>query len=409
MLARLALHVAAVAMVQATSTTIAALLPVLARKRFGAGEWETLFITAAPTVFFTFSIFWNDLFSHTRFLRYILVFWTMACLPLALVAFATDYWMLLVPHLLCSLGGAGYHPAAGEVLKRLYPDGLRGRIYGVVWGFTLVAGAVLGYGLGEWLSHDEEAFRIFLPAAAAIQLGGVLILAFLAARTGVDVGRVRVAEDRSFYDRVVEPVTHMREVLKADPAFARYEAAYMTYGIGWMICYALLPIFVTDRLRLDYDQIAGSTQVAYLVGMVLMIGPAGYLMDRLGAARSTGLSFLMLIVYPLGLMGSTDAASLAVVSFVYGLSHAGTSVGWMLGPVALAPSPDKVPQYVAIHATFVGIRGKIFQGLGVLLYSLTHGFTLPFLLAAAAFAWSAVQMWRLDRFMRPGARVKTPA
>jgi hypothetical protein len=79
----------------------------------------------------------------------------------------------------------------------------------------------------------------------------------------------------------------------------------------------------------------------------------------------------------------------------------------MLGPVALAPSPDKVPQYVAIHATFVGIRGKIFQGLGVLLYSLTHGFTLPFLLAAAAFAWSAVQMWRLDRFMRLGGRDRT--
>jgi hypothetical protein len=63
-----------------------------------------------------------------------------------------------------------------------------------------------------------------------------------------------------------------------------------------------------------------------------------------------------------------------------------------------------VPQYVAIHATFVGIRGKIFQGLGVLLYSLTDGFTLPFLLAAGAFAWSAVQMWRLDRLMRPGRR-----
>jgi hypothetical protein len=88
-----------------------------------------------------------------------------------------------------------------------------------------------------------------------------------------------------------------------------------------------------------------------------------------------------------------------MVSFIYGLSHAGTSVGWMLGPVSLAPEPRKVPQYVAIHATFVGIRGKIFQGLGVLVYSLTHSFVLPFLLAAGAFAWSAVQMWQLNRLV----------
>jgi hypothetical protein len=71
----------------------------------------------------------------------------------------------------------------------------------------------------------------------------------------------------------------------------------------------------------------------------------------------------------------------------------------MLGPVSLAPTPDKVPQYVAIHATFVGIRGKIFQGLGVLIYTLTHSFVLPFLLAAAAFGWSAFQMWQLNRIM----------
>jgi MFS family permease len=296
----------AVILVQATATTMMAVLPVLARKRFDAGDWQTLFITAAPTVFFTFSIFWNDLFSHTRFSRYMWVYWAVACLPLALVGAATNYWMVLIPHLICSLGGAGYHPATGEVLKRLYPAASRGRIYSIVWGSNLVAGAFMGYGAGKWLAHDENAFRIFLPLVTALQLVGVLLFMFLAHRTRADEGRVKVSEDRAFYDRVVEPMTHMKEVLKSDPVFARYEAAYMTYGIGWMICYALLPIFVTDHLKLNYDQIAQSTQVTYLIGMVLMIGPAGYLMDRLGAVRSTGLSFAMLVLYPLGLIGSGD-------------------------------------------------------------------------------------------------------
>jgi hypothetical protein len=80
----------------------------------------------------------------------------------------------------------------------------------------------------------------------------------------------------------------------------------------------------------------------------------------------------------------------------------------MLGPVALAPTPAKVPQYVAIHATFVGIRGKIFQGLGVLIYSMTHSFVIPFVLAAMAFAWSAVQMWQLNRMMNRPVAVPDP-
>lgn len=386
----------AVILLQATSTSVITLMPILAAKRFFAGEWEVLFITAAPTVFFTLSIFWNDLFKHTRFSPYMLVYWAIACLPLAFIGLANNYWMLLIPHLICSVGGAGYHPAAGELLNRLYPGAIRGRVYSVIWAISLLAGAGIGYGLGKAMKGNEEAFRVILPLTAIVQLSGVLLFSWIARKIDCDTGRVKVSEDRTLYQRIVEPITHMREVLKNDSVFARYEAAYMTYGIGWMITYALLPTLVTKKLNLGYDEIATSTQVAYLFGMVLMLWPAGWLMDKLGPVRSTGLSFAMLTFYPIGLIFAPDVWWLTVVSFIYGISHAGTSVGWMLGPVSLAPSPDKVPQYVAIHATFVGIRGKIFQGLGVLLYSTTQSFTLAFSLAAIAFAWSAVQMWQLN-------------
>jgi MFS family permease len=402
------LHILGVVLVQATSTTLMSVISVLAIKRFGANEWQSLLVTAAPTVFFTFSIFWNDLFSHTRFARYMFIYWLIACLPLAIIGAATQYWMLLIPHLLCSLGGAGYHPASGELLKRLYPAASRGRIYSVVWGTSAVAAALFGTLVGRWLHHDENSFRWFLPLAAGMQFVGVLIFCILSRITAADDGRVKVSEDRTLYERVVEPVTHTREVLAADPVFARYEAAYMTYGVGWMICYALLPILGIKALQLTYEQVQDSTQVAYLIGLVLMLGPAGYLMDRLGPVRSTGLSFLMLTAYPLGLIAAHDPKSLGIVSFVYGLSHAGTSMGWMLGPVALAPSPEKVPQYVAIHATFVGIRGKIFQLLGVGLYTLTQSFTLPLLLAAAAFVWSAIQMLQLSRLMEQKKKAAAP-
>lgn len=390
-------HIVAVVMLQSTAFTLFALLPVIVRKRFDAGDWQTLLITAAPTVLFTLSIFWNDYFARRAFGRYMTTLWLVYSAPLLLMGFADSYWLIAVPHLISSIGGAGYHPAAGTLLKRLYPIGLQGRIYSLVWGTSMVAGAAMGFGMGKWLEADADAYRWIMPLTALFQLAGAFIFTRLAGIVGADDGRVKADTGGGLVRRVLEPIGHTTEVLRADPIFARYEAAYMTYGVGWMIAYALLPMLVTDRLNLSYDQAANSTHVAYLAGMVLMLWPAGYLMDRIGAIRSTGLSFAMLSVYPLGLLMAGDASQLALVSFLYGVSHAGASVGWMLGPVSLAPSPEKVPQYVAIHATFVGLRGKVFQLLGVGLYVLTRGFTWPLVIAAAAFLWSAVMMWQLHR------------
>lgn len=402
----LPVHVAGVALVQAVGMAVAFILPVVARRQFGANDWQTLLITATPTIFFSLSIFWNDFFSRRGFTSYLLIFWAVGCLPLAFIGLAQDYWTLLIPHLIVCVGGAGYHPAAGDLLKSLYPDRLRGRIYGIVWGCSSIVGAAAGWGVGEWLSHVAEAFRTYMPLAAGVQLVGVLLLAWLGRATGYSARRVIRPPEAGSLRRAFEPVAHAKDVLKSDPTFARYEAAYMTYGVGWMIAYALLPILVTDKLHLAYDQVARSTHVAYWVPLVAMILPAGMLIDRLGAVRSTALSFGLLTLYPVGLIFARNAGDLTAVTIWYGLAHAGASMGWMLGPVALAPSPAKVPQYVAIHATLVGIRGKVFQGLGVLLYAMTHSFAVPLAIAAAAYVWSAWQMWSLHTRMR---RAKAPA
>lgn len=376
------------------------ILPVLVRKRFGATDWPTLVVTSAPTVFFVLSIFWNDYFARRSMARYLAVYWLVACLPMAFVAFADNFWMVLVPHLISCVGGAGYHPPSGELFKRLYPDASRGRVYGLITCVQLIVGAGMSYGVGEWLSHNENAFRIYMPVAAVLQLAGVLVMVWIARRTGVS-GTRELKEGRGGLRvaAVFEPVLHMREVLRQDAIFARYEAAYMTYGVGWMVCYALLPILVTSKLHLRYDQIAESTHVSYLLAMVVMMIPAGRLMDRLGAVRSTGLSFALLTLYPLGLLAASSPQHLAAVSVVYGIAHAGASVGWALGPVALAPTPAKVPHYVAIHASLVGLRGTVFQGLGVLLYWATQSFVVPLIVASVAFIWSAGQMWRLHTRM----------
>jgi MFS family permease len=177
----------------------------------------------------------------------------------------------------------------------------------------------------------------------------------------------------------------------------------MTYGMGWMICNALVPVLATDRLHMSYTEFAGSTQVIYPLCILLMTYPAGWLNDRIGPVRTSALSFAGLAVYPLGLIIAYSVFAVGTATVVYGTAMAGVHMGWMLGPVALAPSREKVSEYVAIHATMVGIRGVIAQVLGMAIYRITGSFTCSFAVAALAFALAAWQMWRLQEYLRDSA------
>lgn len=411
-------HIVAASLISSTWFAVQFILPVLAVKQFNATSWQTVLVTAAPTVLSVLSIFWNAALSGRRLPSYLAGYWLLMGVPLAAIGLANDYWHLLIPQLIACIGFAAYHPVAGDLLRTLYPEHSRGRVYSWVWGASMCIGAAAGYVMGQLLNRDPNAFRVIMPVAAGLQLLGVIALMWLSHKSGHNAARNARIEATRTHERepmglrtLLDPIVHMGGILKADPVFARYEAAFMTYGVGWMIVTALMPLVVTKALHLGYDQLTESTYVPYWLAMTVMIVPAGMLMDRMGVARSTALSFLLLAGHPIGVVlaiasGEHGYMILLMASTYYGLAHAGSNIGWMLGPVSLAPSPDKVPQYVAIHATMVGIRGSIFQALGVGLYELTGSFTAPLLVASAAYVWSAWQMWVLrTRIARPaGAR-----
>ncbi|MEW6250226.1 MAG: MFS transporter [Planctomycetota bacterium] len=378
------------------------LIPMLVRLNFGSSDlawrdWQTTLVTAALPTLMVLTIFWNELLRRMRLRDYLLLFWVTAAFPLACMALARNYWELFACHLVATAGVASFSPVHGRLLKHFYSDARRGRAYAIINAVGLASGLGAAWAVGSWLEADPTAFRWYLPSAALVQLAGVVLLIRLA-----HASRIPDEPDprRLSWRSALEPVVHMGALLKSDRTFMRYERAFMTYGAAFMLCDSLLPVLATTRLGMSYEDYAHSTQVVLKLVMLAITLPTGWLNDRYGPVRTSGLAFAVLVFYPLGLLAAGSAAGLAGASVIYGIGLAGVMMGWMLGPVALAGSPEKVPQYVAIHATLVGVRGVIFQGLGMLLYKLTGGFTCPLLLAAAAFAWAAWQMSRLHGEVR---------
>lgn len=397
----------AVVLIQSVWFAVSTMMAVLARKRFGAGDWETMAVTAAVPTLMIFSVFWDAVLRRVGVRRFLAINWACTTLPLAVAALSTGFWFLLGCHVMAAIGAAGWSPVSGDLLKRFYGDRVRGRAFGVINTAIFLGMTLVSYVVGRSLDHDDDVFRVYLPAATAAYGLGVVLLRRLVAvmdrQTNVSAAppELRPVRLRSLF----APIVHLRSVLREDRRFYRYEAAFMTYGMGWMICNALLPVLATDRLRMTYTQFAAATQVAYPLGLLLMTFPMGWVLDRIGPTRTSALSFACLALYPLGLLAADRVATVAAVTVLYGIAMAGVHMGWMLGPVALAPSPDRVAHYVAIHASLVGLRGILAQGLGMFIYRMTGSFTWPFLIAAAAILWASLQMWRLHeltRAARPG-------
>lgn len=394
----MAVHTVASVLVQSLVTSIYALQAYLARKYFGASDWQTLLVTCALPALLSISIFWNEVLERVPLRRYLVIFWLVAVLPLGAIGLAQNYWQMLALHVLACAGQAGWTPLNGHVLKRLYPDAVRGRAYSVITAAALVGNMLAAFAIGKWLEADDDAFRKYLPAAAVLQAVGLVMFGWL---SHVTREPDHPAGPPAPWRSLLAPIAHMREILRKDVVFARYEIAFMTYGAGYMICDALLPVLMDEKLRLNYDDAANATRVVFSLGMLALMLPMGWLSDRLGPMRTSSLAFAALTLYPLGLMLSENKLHLAGASAIYGMAMAGVQLGWMLGPLVLAKTREQVTQYAAIHATLVGVRGVAFQGLGMLMYYFSGGFWVPMLLAALALGWSAWQMWRLHgRAMR---------
>lgn len=378
------------------------LMPLLVRLRFGSQDpnwkdWQTLAVTLAIPAMFLTSVFWSELLWRSSIKKYLLVFWLAATFPLGCLAFVQNYWQFLVCHVVSCAGYASWSPVHGQLLKHFYADASRGRIFGILNVVNYCSSIVAIYFVGTWMESRPEGFRLLLPAASLIHFASVLLLIRLAVRSGADLGPT--PEPPRAWRTVFEPVLKMRAILKQDPTFLRYEQAFMTYGAAYMCCEALMPVLGTDKLGMRYEDYAHSTQMAAKIAMLVVTILMGWLLDRIGAIRTSAVSFLILMFYPLALILTRGPLTLGAANLIYGVGLSGVVLTWMLGPVMLAGNPKLVPQYVAIHATMVGVRGILFQGFGMILYKLTGGFLWPLLIAAAAFFWASAQMTLLHRKM----------
>jgi len=180
-------------------------------------------------------------------------------------------------------------------------------------------------------------------------------------------------------------------ILARDRAFAVYSMAFVLVGTGYMLAAPLFPIFQVDRLHLSYGDVGLLSFLNSVVWMVSYI-VLGRALDRKGALWIVRLSLVTQAMMPLCYFLARDVWLVALAFFFGGVALAAGDLGWMNG-VLLFATPERVPDYAALHSLLAGVRGTVAPLigaalLGVPLIGMQGVFVLSFVLQIAGWLLS---------------------
>ncbi len=380
------------------------MFPYLLLNYFHASEWQTLISTMSVSITLVLSVVWNQLYCRMSSRGYLTLLWASAIAPLAGIALCHHAWSALAFIVIAATGFGGMQPLSGDILRNCYPPVARNRVFSAVQMVTQFIMMVATYAIGLLLSLWPDSFRLYLPVGTLLVGAGMWLLCRITRRQ-LFIERQQARPSEPLVTSLARVYHNMLKVFREDSIFRRHETAFSIYGLGWMICWALLPFLGKAKLGSNYEQFARSTQMALYLTMLLAMLPAVYLMDRLGPLKAVAWSFAALSLYPVGLIWADDVNSLTLVTVLYGIMLTGVNLAWTLGPIFLARDAAQAPTYLAIHATMVGIRGVVGQTAAVAWYHWMRDLYTPLLVAMLLFAGGAVLMFRVERDRRAGLAV----
>ncbi len=316
------------------------------------------------------------------------------------------------------------YPAQNNIFEQNFRPSLRGRYFGLATGIQNGVAVAASLGLGWILDRDADLFRYVY---AGLGVCGFFYL-FLLSRAPVPEGtapdptpfRLRVPFPLPYravgpflpgriWRGLARPFADAMRIYREDRAFNWFEINFMTYGAAFMCLAPVVPVFLTEQLKLSYHEISTARVLIGQVGVALLGPLMGRVMDRYHAIRLSAVAFFMLAFYPValdaaGVAGVGHALPLVYLAFaIYTVGMAGVNITWNVGSMAFAP-PGQGGYYQGIHVAMVGIRGTIGPLVGYAVFEL-WGLRAVFWLAFGLFVASSISSVALWRWMKRTGRV----
>jgi predicted MFS family arabinose efflux permease len=368
---------------------MAALLQVsfLLAKDLEAPRWAVMLgasLTAFPMVMTPVLTPWASRLNRKR------LFWWAGLIGRAsfvLLAFVGTWPPFLVVGMLPWFVMPFVLPAFHLYWQANYPVAVRGRIWGRA---ELLRGTVMVicyWAFDSAMEADPNWRRVIFPFA------GICGGAALAIVGGIRLRRLPAGKDSLRAGaRTANPWGPAIELLKQRRSFLSYEAGFMLYGMGFMICNFLRDDHFARDMKLTHLEFAWFLAL-FQIAMPLASPAYGWIFDRAKAAWTTAVACCLLVPYGLLLAYAESVPMVWLSAVTMGIGMAGIHVCWNLGTVEFARGRDPSP-YSAVHAAAVGVRAMAALPLAYFIQLWFKGNARPVFGVAAAFFFLAV-LWQL--------------
>jgi len=329
---------------------------VIARKSLGASELSVTLITMTMPVSSLTSIWWARLLVGRSQTKFLLFFGVIAYLALMSGIFLKTFEHLLTIHIAYFLINALIITSDNRILQQHIPPARTGRLFGLASGSRTAMVALVSLLAGWYMDVSAGGFRHVYFAAA---IAGLFALSRIAS---IPTGYVAGADPQPINRKLfLGPLEKVFLLLKRRRDFLRFEAAFMLYGIAFMISLPVIPLYLVDDLHLSYSQIGIARGTVPQMVMILFIPLLGRLFDRTTPHRMAVIVFFLLSFFPLLLLyagqveGTMRMFMISIAFGFFGAVMSGVMVLWSLSSLRFAGSEDS-GVYHSVHVAATGVR-----------------------------------------------------
>jgi MFS family permease len=384
---------------------------VVLKKSLGASEIQLGVIAAIGPITLLLGIFGGELVRGRDRRPAIALFGVINRGAFLLFALVQTAWAYIGAAGIFFIGNALLAPA----VTTLWQSNISPRRRSALWGLTVsittfiaVAFALLA---GWVLDIDHMAYRWLFPAAGVLGLVSIAVLLRMPQRGRHRHRKTHVPTAREIF---IKPIVRFWGTLRGDKYFRHFEAAFFLYGCAFMLLTPVLPNYLVDLARMNYEQASFCEGVLLQFGSIALSVAWGKLMDRTSPSATCARVFMLLSLFPAillaGLFLQTHGFPLKFVVYlaylVYGMGMSGLGVAWNLAPITFAGNAD-ASAYTGAHITLTGLRGVIAPMLGAVVLK-NYGYAPVFIASMSLFLIASAGMAWLEARLR-GSKNKEAA
>lgn len=371
---------------------------VLRRELLASKLLITLFTMVMP-VSSLFSLYFSHFITkHPSKIRiYIIVAALLTRFPLILFPLMPTAHGMLLFAIVYYIGFSFIKPVQNLFMQANYGSKELGKIFGYMTSINKVIFIIAIYSFGRMMDKDGSIYVSIFTFGAALSFISMLLTAFIP----FEKWKETEGQTRNF-DPLIIPT--LVRVFRKSPLYFIYEVGFFTYGGGFMVILAAIPILLVDYLHLSYSTISTGRGFFTAIVIVILTPLFGKWFDKNNPAFLGKIIFVLLTGYPLSMLLSYFVPDGWVVPTVYmafiffGIGMSGVTIIWNMGPLYFVKDHGDSAEMTSVHVTMTGMRGLIMPPLGLLLMQI-H-IVAPFVASTIFLLAGAIIMAMLDRKLK---------